>query len=200
MGENTDKNSEFNESRSDLLPEETENGENEITIVCDVEQEKVDEVKEEEGTTLTQVAVVCQSKIEQNGRKEARGVREAMRFEVEVHDQRINPKAAAIEVKEEDSDIMAFQPAKRSARSEIIPIRVFIYDGEVERRRDLIETSSLTRVCDLPNHPDLKKHIGNDRCEWTSYVERDNLNTITISGVSGITEKRPIQLKCTVKK
>ncbi|GMT20107.1 hypothetical protein PFISCL1PPCAC_11404, partial [Pristionchus fissidentatus] len=85
-----------------------------------------------------------------------------------------------------------------SAGGELIPIRVIIFDEVDKRRKILIGASSETRVCDLPNHPDLKEFIGGKRCEWN--CEGDVLKSVTISILSGITASRPIQLMCTVKK
>ncbi|GMT09601.1 hypothetical protein PFISCL1PPCAC_898, partial [Pristionchus fissidentatus] len=82
--------------------------------------------------------------------------------------------------------------------SEIIPVRVAIFDGKVQRKTILIGVSSDTEVCHLPNHPDLIKHIGNGSCEWS--CDGDALESVTISLLSGIKTKKPIELMCTVNK
>ncbi|GMT20659.1 hypothetical protein PFISCL1PPCAC_11956, partial [Pristionchus fissidentatus] len=82
--------------------------------------------------------------------------------------------------------------------SEVIPIRVFIFDGEVQRKKVLVEATSDTRICDLPLHPDLIGSIENALCEWS--CDGDELKRVTVATLCGITAKRPIELVCTVKK
>ncbi|GMT20110.1 hypothetical protein PFISCL1PPCAC_11407, partial [Pristionchus fissidentatus] len=85
-----------------------------------------------------------------------------------------------------------------SAGSEIILVRVTIFDGKVQRMKILIGVSSDTQVCNLPNHRDLIKHIGNCSCEWR--CDGDYLESVTISLLACIKTTRPIELLCTVKK
>ncbi|GMT30478.1 hypothetical protein PFISCL1PPCAC_21775, partial [Pristionchus fissidentatus] len=59
------------------------------------------------------------------------------------------------------------------------------------------EGKSSTRVCDLHLHPDLKEYIKNNRSEWR--CDGDKLQRVTISSVSRITDKRPIELTCRMK-
>ncbi|GMT30480.1 hypothetical protein PFISCL1PPCAC_21777, partial [Pristionchus fissidentatus] len=76
-------------------------------------------------------------------------------------------------------------------------IRVNFIDGDL-RDTMLLEVPSSTRVCDLHLHPDLKGFIKNDKSEWR--CEGDILKSMTISSLSGITAKRPIELMCKEQK
>ncbi|GMT20663.1 hypothetical protein PFISCL1PPCAC_11961, partial [Pristionchus fissidentatus] len=82
--------------------------------------------------------------------------------------------------------------------SAVLPLRVFIVDGVVKRKKILIETTSDTLIYDLPKHPDLEGSIGNDRCEWS--CDGTELKRVTVATLCGITAKRPIELVCNVKK
>ncbi|GMT30471.1 hypothetical protein PFISCL1PPCAC_21768, partial [Pristionchus fissidentatus] len=62
----------------------------------------------------------------------------------------------------------------------------------------IIAISSSTRVCDLHLHPDLCEYIKNDQNEWN--CDGDTLKRVTISNVSRITDKRPIELTCIMEK
>ncbi|GMT20097.1 hypothetical protein PFISCL1PPCAC_11394, partial [Pristionchus fissidentatus] len=89
--------------------------------------------------------------------------------------------------------------AGTSAGSETILLRVSIFDGEVQRKRVLVEASGGTRVGDLIFHSHFKKHIEhNEQLEWT--YDGDEIDSVTIASLSGITMQRPIDVMCTVKK
>ncbi|GMT30491.1 hypothetical protein PFISCL1PPCAC_21788 [Pristionchus fissidentatus] len=72
-------------------------------------------------------------------------------------------------------------------------IRVNVINEE-QSKKISIEASRATRVCDLHLRPDFKRYIKNDQNEWI--CDGHVLGSVTISRLSGITAKRPIELMC----
>ncbi|GMT20099.1 hypothetical protein PFISCL1PPCAC_11396, partial [Pristionchus fissidentatus] len=87
---------------------------------------------------------------------------------------------------------------KKKIVSLLVPLRVVIFDEKVKKKSVVIEANGDSRVCDLTSHSDLTETIGRRVCDWS--CEGDDLKSISISGLTSFTSKRPIELKCTLHK